>query len=129
MKMRQLTLIVLLTFLLLAACGGAGEATPTEDPGLGGDPVAGKTNFEGTCSACHGMDAKGIEGLGKDLSTSTFVAENTDQELLDFILVGRPAGHELNTTGIDMPPKGGNPALDNEDIADIIAYLREINNP
>jgi disulfide bond formation protein DsbB len=32
----------------------------------------------------------------------------------------------LNTTGIAMPPKGGNPALTDGQIVDIVAYLRSI---
>jgi disulfide bond formation protein DsbB len=40
---------------------------------------------------------------------------------------GRPSGHELNTTGVDMPPKGGNPSLSDDDLVTIIAYLRSIN--
>jgi len=40
---------------------------------------------------------------------------------------GRPSGHELNTTGVDMPPKGGNPSLTDEDPSAVVAYLRSIN--
>jgi disulfide bond formation protein DsbB len=32
----------------------------------------------------------------------------------------------LNTTGIDMPGKGGNPALTDDNILAIIAYLRTL---
>ncbi|MCP4087133.1 MAG: cytochrome c, partial [Actinomycetia bacterium] len=30
-------------------------------------------------------------------------------------------------TGVDMPVKGGNPALSDEDLIDIVAYLKSIN--
>jgi disulfide bond formation protein DsbB len=43
-----------------------------------------------------------------------------------FIKTGRPASDPLNTTGVDMPPKGGNPALSDQDLADIIAFIRSI---
>ena len=56
-----------------------------------------------------------------------FVASSTDPELHDFIVVGRPADHPDNKSGIAMPAKGGNSALTDEDIDDIVAYLREIN--
>lgn len=79
-----------------------------------------------TCSACHGMDARGIEGLGKSLVESEFVHSLSDEELLDFVLTGRPIWDENNTTGIDMPPRGGNPALTNDDILAIIAYIRSL---
>lgn len=111
----------------LAACsGGAGSAPTVAPSGSTGDAVKGQTFFVGTCSACHGPDATGVVGLGKDLTTSTFVAERTDAEMLAFILTGRPASDPLNTTGVDMPPRGGNPALTDADITDIIAFLRSI---
>jgi disulfide bond formation protein DsbB len=78
------------------------------------------------CAACHGPDARGITNLGKDLVESEFVAGHSDQELLDFIKIGRPIWDPENTTGIDMPPKGGNPALSDEDILAILAYVRSL---
>jgi mono/diheme cytochrome c family protein len=82
--------------------------------------------FQGTCAACHGPDAKGLPTLGKDLTTSEFAKEKTDQELLAFIKVGRPVSDPLNTTNVDMPPKGGNPALSDQDLLNIIAYVRTL---
>jgi disulfide bond formation protein DsbB len=46
--------------------------------------------------------------------------------MLAFILIGRDANDPENTTGVAMLPKGGNPALTNDDILDIIAYVRTI---
>jgi mono/diheme cytochrome c family protein len=120
---------VLLLSLFLAACGG-----DTQQPGGGGpqpgvaagDPVQGERLFQQSCSACHGMDGTGVPGLGKDLTMSTFTQSLSDEELLQFTKEGRPAGHPENTTGIDMPPKGGNPALTDDQLLDIIAYMRTI---
>jgi disulfide bond formation protein DsbB len=47
--------------------------------------------------------------------------------MIAFIEVGRPVDDPENTTGIIMPPKGGNPALSDQDMADIVAYMRTIN--
>jgi disulfide bond formation protein DsbB len=90
-----------------------------------GDPVAGQTLFS-SCAACHGPTGEGIPGLGKDLTTSEFVSGKTDTELVDFIKVGRDPSDPLNTTGIAMPPKGGNPALNDEDLFNILAYIRTL---
>ena len=68
----------------------------------------------------------GVEGLGKPFTTSEFLLTVSDQELLDFIKTGRPISHPDNTTGVDMPPKGGNPALTDEQLTDIIAYIRTL---
>jgi disulfide bond formation protein DsbB len=78
------------------------------------------------CSACHGPDARGLPNLGKDLVASEFVAAQTDDALVQFIVTGRPIWDPLNTTGIDMPGKGGNPAMTTEDIQAIIAYIRTL---
>ena len=90
-----------------------------------GDPAAGQASFT-SCTACHGPAGQGIVGLGKDLTISEFVTGKTDQELVEFIKVGRDPSDPLNTTGIAMPPKGGNPALDDEDLQNIIAYIRTL---
>jgi disulfide bond formation protein DsbB len=116
--------ILLLAALALAACGGP-AASPTPE-GPKGDPTTGKTKFDATCSACHGMDAKGISGLGKDLTTSTFAMGQSDSDLVAFVLKGREATDPLNTTGVVMPPKGGNPALTETDVLDIVAYVRTL---
>lgn len=130
------TVTLLLVALLLAACGKK-ESEATSGPAAGaavaqaaalpaGDPVKGKDLFVPTCGACHGPDGKGIQGLGKDMTTSTFIAEKSDADLLAFIKIGRAPDDPLNTTGVLMPPKGGNPALTDAQLMDIIAYIRTI---
>lgn len=94
--------------------------------GYDADTIAyGETLF-GSCGACHGADALGIPNLGKNLIESEFVHTLTDEELVDFIKTGRPMWDAENTTGIDMPAKGGNPALSDNDIFAIVAYLRSL---
>ncbi len=131
MHRKAIVLLVLLA-LVLAACGGGGgsvepEATAAAGTAVG-DPVRGEELFQGTCVACHGADAKGVEGLGKDLTNNQFLQGLTDQELADFIKTGRPTSDPANTTGVDMPPKGGNPSLSDQDLLDIASYLRTLGN-
>lgn len=96
-------------------------------PGLApGDPEAGKAVFLTLCFACHGPDGKGIPGLGKDMTDSEFIASKTDEELFAFVRIGRPIEDPLNTTGVAMPPSGGNPALTDQDVMNIIAFIRTI---
>ena len=89
------------------------------------DAAHGKELFV-TCAACHGPDAKGLPNLGKDITASAFVKDKTDDELVAFLKVGRDAGDPLNTTGVAMPPKGGNPVLVDADLLDLVAYMREL---
>lgn len=86
----------------------------------------GKELFDSSCTACHGQDGKGIPNLGKDLVHSKFAMGLTDQELVDFIKRGRDSTDPLNTTGVPMPPKGGNPALNDAKLRDIVVYNRSI---
>lgn len=115
------TVLLLLSAIIMVACGGSAEPTySAEQVSQGGE------FFSSVCSACHGPDGKGMPNLGKDLTTSQFVKDSTDAELLTLLKEGRPSGHELNTTGVDMPPRGGNPSLTDDDLGDIIAYVRSI---
>lgn len=86
----------------------------------------GKQLFATACATCHGPQGKGLPHLGKDLQTSQFAANLSDGKLADFIAQGRAADDPLNTTHVPMPPKGGNPALSAQDISDIVAYVRQL---
>ena len=88
------------------------------------DGATGQAKFEAACANCHGEDAAGIPGLGKDLTTSSFVKSTTDGELAVFISKGRAVTDPLNTTSIAMPPRGGSLTLTDDDLAAIVAYLR-----
>ncbi len=128
-KLMYLFVVGLVVALALSACGGGSDTEESEEPageGLVGNATSGKTHFDGTCSACHGVDAKGLPALGKDLTNSDFVKNQSDMELVEFIKIGRPASHPDNTTGVDMLPKGGNPALSEQQLYDIVAYIRTL---
>lgn len=139
LNFRLLTMLLVALALVLGGCGGKDKkeepapaaAQQEETPAAAeevaaGDPVKGKEMFATTCAACHGPEGKGVQGLGKDMTSSTFISERTDAELLEFILQGRAPTDPLNTTGVLMPPKGGNPALTDAQLMDIIAFIREI---
>lgn len=87
-----------------------------------GDVTDGQTLFVRNCSACHGANATG--GIGKDLVNSRFLAGLSDDEAVAFIAKGRPVDDPANTTGVAMPPKGGNPDLTEEQLGAIVEYLR-----
>ena len=102
----------------LAAAGGDAE--------LAEYIAHGTKLFAATCASCHGTDARGLPDKGKDLRGSEFCKSLDDDALLDFLKRGRDPGDPKNTTGIAMPPKGGNPALSEDDLLDVIAYLRSL---
>lgn len=133
-------LVIVVLALGLAACGGSNDSnggnnggsnnaagdTDADQQAVAGDAAQGEELFNQVCIACHGEGGVGIEGLGKPFTTSEFLLSQSDTELIEFIKVGRPIGHPDNTTNVDMPPKGGNPALTDEDLADIVAYIRTL---
>ncbi len=136
MRRNVLGLTLLIVVLsMLAACGGGGSqpaattapAEPAAAPiAAAGDVAKGKELFSTTCAACHGPNGEGVTGLGKPFTTSDFVSSQSDEQLLAFIKTGRPTSDPANTTGVDMPPKGGNPAITDAQLVDIIAYIRSL---
>ena len=102
----------------LAAAGGDAE--------LAEFIAHGSKIFAGTCVACHGKDARGLPQKGKNLVSSEFCRKSTEDDLLAFIKKGRDPSDPANTTGVGMPPKGGNPALSEDDILDVISYVRSL---
>ncbi|NOZ51136.1 MAG: c-type cytochrome, partial [Chloroflexi bacterium] len=101
-----LLLVMSVLALALAACGGS-DSPSTSESMKAGDAAKGAALFSKTCQACHGEGGVGVEGFGKSLTTSEFVAGLSDAEFMAFVKHGRPSGDPLNTTGLDMPPKGG----------------------
>ena len=86
----------------------------------------GRQLFIRACAGCHGPQGQGIPHLGSDLQTSKFLVGLSDDQLVAFITQGRAVNDSLNTTHVAMPPKGGNPALTTQDLRDIVAYLRQL---
>ncbi|MBV6509469.1 MAG: hypothetical protein JJLCMIEE_02560 [Acidimicrobiales bacterium] len=120
--MRRLLIAGVLALALFAfACSSDDSGDSGEDSG---DAASGEEVFQGTCAGCHGQDANGIEGSGKDISNTDFINDTPDEELVAFIKEGRPADDPDNTTGVAMPPKGGNASLTDADIEAVVVYLK-----
>ncbi|MBN1563884.1 MAG: PQQ-dependent sugar dehydrogenase [Anaerolineae bacterium] len=91
---------------------------------------AGREVYLANCFSCHNTSATGATGhsIGKDLTDNEFVQENTDEELLAFVIEGRTADDPVNITGNAMPPRADNPNLTDEEILQSVAYVRELNS-
>lgn len=125
-------LLVVLALVSAACSESTGTQATTTAPGSDatsavGDAAHGEALYNGSCVACHGPDGTGVDGLGKAWVGSEFINTSTDDELVEFLKVGRPADHPDNTTGIAMLPRGGNPSLTDEDLLDLVAYMRTLN--
>ncbi|MBJ6369834.1 DUF7133 domain-containing protein, partial [Snuella sedimenti] len=82
--------------------------------------------FRQMCSACHGMDGEGIEGLAPPLMHSEFVSKPIERLGL-IILHGLEGPVHVNgklyELGLVMPGLIHNQNISDEDIADIISYV------
>ncbi len=116
----RITLLIFLTTALVA-CGGGGGAPAAEKA-----TQQGKVTYDRVCATCHGRDANGIPMLGSGLRDNEQVRSQSDKQLVKFLKEGRAGSDPLNTTGVDMPPKGGDPSLTDQDLANIVAYLRTL---
>ena len=104
--------------VLVIGCG-QGQTLPP-DPQV----AVGAAHYQSTCAVCHGRDAGGLRGLGSPLVGGSFVGSHSDEEVVAFVVSGRSRQDPANSTGLPMPPRGGNPRLDDEDLGAIVAYLR-----
>lgn len=84
----------------------------------------GREEFLKTCTACHGPKGEAKPNLGKALYNSEFVAGQSDSQLRMFLKLGRNTWDADNTTGVAMPPKGGNPMITDDDLVDLVQFLR-----
>ena len=135
MSLRRIAAVLGALVLLVAACSEESAetdylntTTTTEGEPLSAEEAiaAGADLFSRTCSACHGPEGLGVEGLGKNLVGTDFVQGQTTEELVAFLQVGRPADDPLNTTGIAMQPRGGNPNLTDADLEHIVLFLKSL---
>ncbi len=109
--MRQSVNRMLLTSMvavgLLLLCAGSSLAQS-----------AGETLFKSKCAMCHGPDGKGEVPMGKKLSAhdlnSAEVQKQSDAQLTEVVTKGKNK----------MPAYDGK--LSKEQIAQLVAYLREI---
>ena len=113
--------------LVLAGCGG-GSGNPRRDPAPDASPevIRGQELVDQSCTACHGQNYEGVSGLGASFVDDSFIQEHTDAQLVAFIKEGRLGDAPDNKSGVAMPPYGGNPRLTDDDLADIVAFLRTL---
>jgi mono/diheme cytochrome c family protein len=79
-----------------------------------------------SCIACHAKDGGGVQGQGASLLDSAFVRSKSDAELREFIKTGRAPGAPGSRLNLNMPPKGGNPSLKDNQLDDVVVYIRHL---
>ena len=119
-----------LVFLFLAAC--AKDITkPGKAVNLSGDTAAGKVVYDAYCKSCHGpAGTGGIVNPGSDDGTVPEL-KPIDDDFKDATAMDLVVEHGSTPEGVDtatkMPPFGDEGTLKPQQIADVIAYILQIN--
>jgi mono/diheme cytochrome c family protein len=115
---------IILVAALVCAAPLAAQQADSLPAGVTAATIAdGKKIFAGPglCAACHGPAAKGIQGLGANLTDSTWLhSDGSYEALVTQITGGVPAGK--SSTGVPMPAKGGAP-LSEEQVRAVAGYV------
>ena len=86
------------------------------------DPVALQQLYEARCATCHGDDAAGgLPGV-PDLTEAPQVWAQSD----DTLLARTIAGVNSSAAPIPMPPRGGHPDLTDDQLRNLIVYMRAL---
>lgn len=106
--------------LLAAACGSSDDYDNSAASTVPGDPAAGAQTYTDFCGACHGRDFEGSVQGPSHLDAVYDPATTTDTDFRNAI---RNGATETNYDSGDMPPIR---SLDDQQIADVIAYVRSV---
>jgi len=92
----------------------AAAGSDTDSIALSGEQI-----YKQTCVACHGADGSGaipgVPGFKERLSKS-------DDTLLQHII----EGFQSPGSPMAMPPKGGNPNLSDQDLRNVLSYIKKL---
>jgi mono/diheme cytochrome c family protein len=101
------------------------DTMPTAAGSDDADAAKGQMLYAQSCTTCHGTNLQGMPHQGVSLRDNKFVAATNDRNLVAFLKLGRRPADSGNKTGLLMPPRGGNPSLDDDGLLHIVAYLRQ----
>ena len=91
----------------------------------------GEALFTSVCQTCHGVDGNGVNALGPPLNQSEWVTGDKNK-LISIVLFGltgpvKVNGHVYQTPEVsgDMPGIGYDKDMPNEDIAQLLSFIRK----
>jgi mono/diheme cytochrome c family protein len=103
--------------------------SPSGSPALPGDPARGATLYAQNCATCHGTSLEGgIGAVLNPIDKLPGVPNSLDSNFLIDIITNGRIHQPGDPKQIDMPLKGGNGALTDQDIKDMAAYIIQQNS-
>jgi len=141
MTVRTFASITALT-LVFAACGGGEQQQQEQAAPEAAAPAAGELpegvtpamvaegdslfHGAGICLTCHGPDAKGIPGLGVNLTDQEWLhSDGSYDAIVHQIMTGVTATE--SKSGVAMPPKGGSTITDDQ-VKAVAAYVYSLSH-
>jgi mono/diheme cytochrome c family protein len=121
--------VLAFTLAVFLLAGGTSRRPADDLSAVAGHPVdagVGRQLFLQNCSSCHGRSGQGMPQQGVDLVASVFVHRADNTSLLRFLKIGRRPGEPGSILNRLMPARGGNADLQDRELADIVAYLRQM---
>jgi mono/diheme cytochrome c family protein len=121
-------------FLILTALSTLADTSPSPAPSassvaLPGDPQKGATLYAQNCATCHGAGLEG--GIGATLNPIEKLP-NIPNTLDTAFLIDIIANGRVHQNGdpkqTDMPAKGGNSKLTDQDVKDLAAFIIQQNH-
>jgi mono/diheme cytochrome c family protein len=109
----------ILTFLQTSNVSFTQEAPARADESPASS-MSGKQVYQQTCVACHGTEGKGAFAGVPDFTDPEGRLGKSDDELLKNVR----NGFQTPGSPMAMPPRGGNSALTEGDLRNVIEYLR-----
>ena len=132
MKMSLLVLLVVLAALAMIGCGGKDKTKTGTAVSLTGDAEAGRAVFVKSCVVCHGVEGGG--GVPNAGSKDETIPElkPIDEGFASVASMDKVIEHgalpEGDSVEKKMPAFGDDGMLKPQQIADVIAYVRSLNN-
>jgi mono/diheme cytochrome c family protein len=132
LKLSALVALAVPALVALTALTTLADSSPTPSPSAGaalpGDPARGATLFGQNCATCHGSSLTG--GIGPSLNPIEKlpgVSNPLDPTFLIDIITNGRKHQATDPRSTDMPAKGGNGSLTDQDVKDLAAYIIQQN--
>lgn len=111
---KSTALLATLSLALLAACGQKDTAAPAAAPAA--ENTVGKSVFGKTCSLCHAAGVAGAPKPGDKADWGPRIAQGND-------VLHKHAMEGFTGAKGQMPARGGNPALTDDEIKAAVAFM------